>query len=491
MGWINTCQSKHHACGSSGRYDSTLPTRVIDVGNVDDDIVRLHATSSHERGNFVYLSCFKGTTNPKVITTVDSLQSMMVGIPIDSLSEVHRDAVDVTRQLGFRYLWVDALCIILDVQEDKKAETERMDRYSLNATFVLQAAASPHVNARLYQPRRKTVLKMEITRMREFERVNSDPEPIIVTGVELRLPLQTASEALGVGVMKRGWMFQEMIMASRILMFGEDQIYWHCQAGLLSEGDTLTREPLPRLLPMASAATDFEKRDSLHSWYQLLSDYSALQPIRVRDRLLGLLSFAKHFDAEATLIDGLWKRDIQNGLLWRVHDIRRASVLHRGKASASWNWASINVRVQHDLLQGARHDIDAQQSVVADVCMDGSIHDAMGAVVQLNGHARYIELDALVRETRMSQLGKGCICFFDEIRWDVDWRDLKSFFFVFTCPWTANPAGDIKQACGLGLIVRHLPEKTDMEMFARCGIFLDTGYEMYMEGWTRRLLRIS
>lgn len=490
MGWINTCQSEHHACRGSGNRDSILPTRVLDVGTEEDNIVRLHATYGMARGNFVYLSFLWGGVRPAFMATSRNLPSMTDGIPLESLSEVHQDAVDATRRLGFRFLWIDALCMIQDDKEDAMMELRRMSEYLSNATFVLQAAASPNLSARLYQPRQKAILQMQITRARQFESVTSEPESSTVTGVELRLPLQTASEALGVRVMKRGWMFQEIILPSRMVIFGEDQIYWHCQAGLMSEGDTLTREPILRLLPMSSAATDVERRDSLHSWYQLISDYSASHVSFLPDRLIAIASLARYFDAEATLIDGLWDRDIQNGLLWRVDDIRAARELHRDTVSVSWSWASIDARVQYDLLHGARHDIAAQQSVVVDICIDGSVHDDMVTMGQLNGRARFIELDALVRETRTSQLGKGCICFFDEMRWDVDWRDSKAFLFVFICPWTANPAGDIKQACGLGLIVRRLADKTDTETFARCGIFLGTAYDAEMEGWTRRMLRI-
>lgn len=489
MGWINTCQSEHHACRGSGHRDSILPTRVLDVGTEGDNIVRLHG-SYGAPGNFVYLSFPWGGVRPAFVATSENFVSMTDGIPLDSLSEIHQDAVDATRRLGFRYLWVDALCMIQDDKEDAMMELQRMSEYLSNATFVLQAAASPNSNARLYQPRRKALLHMEITRARQLESVTSEPESSMVTGVELRLPLQTASEALGARVMKRGWMFQEIILPSRMVIFGEDQIYWHCQAGLMSEGDTLTREPILRLLPMSSAATDFERRDSLHSWYQLISNYSASHVSFIPDRLIAIASLARYFDAEATLIDGVWDQDIQNGLLWRVDDIRAARELHRDTASVSWSWASVDSRVQYDLLQGVRHDLEAQQAVVADVCIEGSIHDDMGAMGQLNGRARYIELDASVRETQVSQLGKGCICFFDEIRWEVDWRDSKDFLFVFICPWTANPAGDIKQACGLGLIVRHLPEQTVPRTFARCGIFLDTAYDVEMQGWTRQMLRI-
>ncbi|KAK2596014.1 hypothetical protein N8I77_013525 [Diaporthe amygdali] len=378
MGWINTCRDEHPVCWRDDLCNSSLPTRVLDVDTGEDNIVRLHTSSSDERWQFVYLSFFWGNARPAVCALRENIQSLMAGIPVDSMSEVHREAINATRRLGLRYLWIDALCIIQDSPQDWATESQRMSEYISNAAFVLQAAASPNANARLYQPRPQPLLHMEVTRGRGD--IASVTEPNITTGVDLRLPLQTASEALGVRVLKRGWMFQEIILPRRMLIFGADQIYWHCQAGLMSEGDTLIHEPMLKLLPLSSASSDFDRRDRLLSWYQLLSDYSASILTFKSDRIIAMRSLAKYFDADDALLAGLWKRDLRNGLLWRVDNIRKPGIVDRpaartDKVSASWSWASIDGRVQYDFLRGARQDFAARHSIITDIYIDYKFTD--------------------------------------------------------------------------------------------------------------------
>lgn len=491
MGWINTCQDEHPLCWRDGLCDSSLPTRVLDVGTEGDSIVHLHASSSGERSQFVYLSFIWGTSQPANLATSENLHSLMAGIPVDSLSEIHRGAVKATRRLGLRYLWIDSHCIIQDSLDDMEIETPRMSEYVSNAAFVLQVAASPNVNATggLFQPRPPPLLHMDIIRVKEHEDIASDTEPNISTGVDLRLPLQTAPEALGVRVMKRGWMYQEIILAKRMLIFGADQIYWHCQTGLMSEGDTLIHEPMLKLLPMSSALSEFDKRESLDSWYQLLSDYSASHLGFVTDRIVAMASFARYFDADHAFVAGLWTQELRNGLLWRVDDLRAAStakVAATNDIAASWSWASIDGRVQYDFLRGARHDFAARQSIVTDLYIDYECTYRIDWKSSMSS----LELEAMVCEAQVSRFGEECICFFDDMKWDIDWRDSKTFLFVLICPWTANPAGEIKQACGLGLIVRLLEGHVD-NAFTRCGLFFGTAYDEKLEGWTRRRLRIN
>jgi hypothetical protein len=42
----------------------------------------------------------------------DMLEHRMMSIQSDISSKTFADAVQVTRRLGIRYLWIDALCII-------------------------------------------------------------------------------------------------------------------------------------------------------------------------------------------------------------------------------------------------------------------------------------------------------------------------------------------------------------------------------------------
>jgi len=53
-----------------------------------------------------------------VVTTKKDLTQHMQAIDLQSLPTTLRDAVPITRLLGFRYLWIEALCIAQDDDED-------------------------------------------------------------------------------------------------------------------------------------------------------------------------------------------------------------------------------------------------------------------------------------------------------------------------------------------------------------------------------------
>jgi hypothetical protein len=71
---------------------------------------------------------------------------------LEELAQTLRDAIDVTRKLGIRYLWVDALCIIQDNVTDKSREIERMGKVYKNATVTIAAASASRVSEGFLYP---------------------------------------------------------------------------------------------------------------------------------------------------------------------------------------------------------------------------------------------------------------------------------------------------------------------------------------------------
>lgn len=64
--------------------------------------------------------------NPGVLLTKDSLPALCQEIPLEPLSKSIQDAIQITRYLGIRYLWIDALCIIQDYPTDWEIESATM-----------------------------------------------------------------------------------------------------------------------------------------------------------------------------------------------------------------------------------------------------------------------------------------------------------------------------------------------------------------------------
>jgi hypothetical protein len=51
--------------------------------------------------------------------TKQNLDELARGIDLSQLPQVFNDAVKVTRYLGYRYLWIDAMCV---AQDDESGE---------------------------------------------------------------------------------------------------------------------------------------------------------------------------------------------------------------------------------------------------------------------------------------------------------------------------------------------------------------------------------
>jgi hypothetical protein len=74
--------------------------------------------------------------------TLDSLDTFQVSIGYENLPATLRDAVDVVRSLNAQYLWIDALCIIQDSEDDRVQESSKMGQIYMNSRLNIAATAS-------------------------------------------------------------------------------------------------------------------------------------------------------------------------------------------------------------------------------------------------------------------------------------------------------------------------------------------------------------
>lgn len=64
------------------------------------------------------------------------------GIKLEDMPKTFRDAVLITRSLGFRYLWIDSLYNIQDSSDDWNREAKEMGRYYRTASLTIFARDS-------------------------------------------------------------------------------------------------------------------------------------------------------------------------------------------------------------------------------------------------------------------------------------------------------------------------------------------------------------
>jgi hypothetical protein len=135
-GWFERC-TRTHGAACALQKETPLPTRLIHVSSNIEEPLRLRTTEGMT-GQYVALSYVWGT-GTTLKTTRSTMASRMEGFRPEELPNSIRDAVEITRRMGFEYLWVDALCIIQGDFDDWNHESALMARVYGGAAFTISA----------------------------------------------------------------------------------------------------------------------------------------------------------------------------------------------------------------------------------------------------------------------------------------------------------------------------------------------------------------
>ncbi|KAH8662383.1 hypothetical protein BX600DRAFT_466300 [Xylariales sp. PMI_506] len=143
-----------------------LPRRVLDLGSVEDpggasfleSDLRLLETSG-QQAKYVTLSYSWGSYRD-FRTLRDNYQDRLAGIRFKKLPPVFAQAVKITRGLGIRYLWIDALCIIQEDPEDWSHEAAQMSDIYWNSVCRLAVADSKSPEDPFFPPKENISVKI-------------------------------------------------------------------------------------------------------------------------------------------------------------------------------------------------------------------------------------------------------------------------------------------------------------------------------------------
>ena len=146
-------------------------------------------------------------------------------IPWDELSAAQKDAITTTRDLGFKYLWSDALCICQDDSDDWETQAGRMGMIYQYAACTIASLRSSSDQAFLNSTVPEIILPYG-TRGHGCFRLRLD-------GVENRLCSSILMNKLGETLpsnrwVTRGWTFQEQNNSLRMFMFWPGGIQYNC-----------------------------------------------------------------------------------------------------------------------------------------------------------------------------------------------------------------------------------------------------------------------
>jgi hypothetical protein len=201
--WIKYCASNHRVrCRKV-----TLPVRGVRV----IDCSTRNIIDWDGNAPYVTLSYVWGTAkdNCRVTETVQGRQTLPQFLPC-----VIKDSIEVTKALGYRYLWVDKFCIAQDSPDLKHEQIQQMDAVYHNSDLTIISAAGldesyglPGVGITSRSPQLVAYL---------------DGASVLYAPKDPQEAIRQSHWST------RGWTFQEAVLSRCRLVFTEDQIYFEC-----------------------------------------------------------------------------------------------------------------------------------------------------------------------------------------------------------------------------------------------------------------------
>lgn len=378
--WISACKHDHGFCrttdqrNAKARGNGTLPSRLLRVQRQNGAVsVNLESGNALPRSTEYITLSYRWPKKAGLKLTLANEASLRHRIPLHTLPRAIQDAATLTDALEYQYLWVDALCIIQDSKADWLKESARMCEYYSQSALCIAACTSDSDLGFLKTRNLLTKMPCKIIPKGKFPTVYVRQQSIVMDN-EIdplrRLPLNS-----------RGWVFQERLLAPRVLHFTDVEVFYECAAVLSSDifpsymWDSarkryLTRpgaapaQPPPVMENFLAQPGGFDRflqrgdpipSMNVNMWTEIVEEYSALDLSFERDKLIAIGGLARKA-SEVTSGElgrytaGLWEKHLPLLLGWRKHT-HFPDVFLKARSSVykapSWSWASMNCRVTY------------------------------------------------------------------------------------------------------------------------------------------------
>ena len=277
------------------------------------------------------------------------------------LPKTFTDAIDLTRDLGEKYLWIDALCIAQDSNQLAE-QLDQMDIVYGQASLVISAAAGKDANEGLpgYAKRPRPSSNQYVETIQGLR--------LLASSAPLEYVLKNSKWDT------RGWTFQEWSLARRALVFTSSQVYFICNGVSYCEDIALETAPAHKpvwlIMEQCTASTHrhylefrymaLSINSGFRDYRQVVREYSPRELTHESDVLVAISGVLNnlHRASRNRFICGMSVGLLHDALFWvpagpEPLQRRGASPAHKGVAFPSWSWAGWKGGVKYDNWPGA------------------------------------------------------------------------------------------------------------------------------------------
>lgn len=353
--WLRTCVQKHSQCRhkQSSQYS---PTRILDLGGSEDNNYLTLLQDVKLDSPYVALSHrwgYEALPSTTTANVAERLQQMT----LNELSQTMKDAISIVRKLKYRYLWVDALCIIQDSTTDWFKEASHMSEVFSGAIVTIAVADSTSHTQGIF--RHRTV---RCTRPFQIPFLHGKPyrERTLFDGENDFYVFPRVGD-MGTGSRPKGtldtraWILQEQLLSPRILYFDRSEIFWDCIEMSASEMSPISASLLHDQYPDETWALKLIRKTLAEStavgtlrqriadvWTQVIQNYSSRELTRPSDKLVALQGVLQPLSLllKDDPIAGMWHNQLWKQLIWWVAKPYKSTIANSEMlfTAPSWSW---------------------------------------------------------------------------------------------------------------------------------------------------------
>lgn len=328
--WIQNCITHH--CHLTIQDDWYRPLRLLHIRKQAAEYnVHLEEPASRSLHYTALSYCWGGVQSHR--TTKARLRDGLISY--ENLPKTLQDAIRVTAELGYSYIWIDSLCIVQDDEVEMQREIAKMP-YIYNRAVVTIAAASAR----------------SATDGFLHERIIDD---LIISNIPIqnpdssmhtvRLIQDDTTDETSMALEERAWALQEFVLSTRILRFGHRQLQFICSRSYASDQRPYTDGWSPSddrlsLILVQLGQFFFDGIDPVQYWHDLVRAYSQRKLSVPTDRILAISGIARrlggHIDVTDGYVAGHWLSMLPRDLLW--YSVNGPQPRRTQYLGPSWSW---------------------------------------------------------------------------------------------------------------------------------------------------------
>ena len=363
---LQICYDTHDACRLS-RKDFT-PSHLIEISHCSSSPSGFTLRLTKDiQGSAPYAAlsyCWGGDQELK--TTQKTIHAHLKSISQDAIPATISDAVQVAYDLGFRYFWVDALCLIQDLRPNELhtliAEIPQIYRH---ASLTIAAYSSEKADQGFLHRRNIRNIPTESSTSGDL----SEHQILIKrlhgrSGLAMMRFYKHASESSGfVGpIDRRGWTLQERILSRRYLIFSDSVTQWTCNKCITqnrhpTDGGSewwLRCSGVPhfsvqrmldnqiRLWKEGERNNQNSKKNFHHLWRALVQVYTNRHLGSLGDRPIAISALADELGSREDYAAGLWLSNLATDLCWGISRFPSINKPVTTYYAPSWSWWSVS-----------------------------------------------------------------------------------------------------------------------------------------------------